>query len=413
MRRAALALALALASSALAPRAHADLGDDLTRLERALRAQGKVERGKPRLLERGELLPLVLPGWALELGDSQCTTVYVLGPIQTHFVLHVGLAPGVSDPHPSSAGAVSLTRCGRERLALVNIVVEMRSPRVVLHSLIGTSSSAPPPLSALLPERDSGVAAAPGEPGTAPARAPVNARLRAFETRELAAGALSVESEPLVTGSPVRVGLEPGCYRLRVWSGDSSTRYVLLARSRESDEPERFFPSEGGDVDAELCTLRARPLLLALDAPLGPGERVLGIARYALPEGLPMRFGPDTAERLARALGATEAPRRLGSLVSASLGAQGLTPLPRALLPGSCYLAVATLIHGESQGLSLAVRGAGLTKEALGDASGSGPRLAFCTGASGKTLFEVEARGLGVAWLFALFQVSAPPTNSP
>jgi hypothetical protein len=120
---------------------------------------------------------------------------------------------------------------------------------------------------------------------------------------------------------------------------------------------------------------------------------------------LPSRFGPEVAERLARSLGGSLAPRRLGPMVSASLGAQGTTPLPRALLPHTCYLATVAVLHGDAQAMALAARAEGLPREATNSAGTGGPRLGFCTGQRGAVELEVEARGLGVAWLFALFQM--------
>jgi hypothetical protein len=129
---------------------------------------------------------------------------------------------------------------------------------------------------------------------------------------------------------------------------------------------------------------------------------------------LPGRFGPDIAERLLVALGKSAAPTRLGPLVLTMLGAQGRTPLPRSLLPQTCYQAAAVVVHGGAQALSLGVRAAASNAEVTSSDAALGAQLGFCTGRSGQVELDVEARGLGLSWLLFLFQAGpARPAEAP
>lgn len=333
----------------------------------------------------------------------------LLAPVPTQFLLHARPWPGLPSVLGSSAGALSLTRCGRDRISLLTVLVEMRSPRAVLHAVVSTGDAAPASLSEILPERDSGLPAPLGEPGPAPARAPLAERLQRFELDMRHEGALSVDAHVLSAEAPLRLVLQPGCHQLLVTQADAAPSYRLELHEREQSAPRRLEPSEQGDVRDELCAARERSIAVELtagsDAVASGSERKLAIARFALPHGLPARFGADVAERVARALGGSTAPRRLGPLVLTTLGAQGHTPLPRRLLPRTCYLAVAAAVHGEARSLSLGVQTGAHSAEAGSGAGAAGPRLAFCTGSAGEVAFDVEARGLGMAWLLLVFQV--------
>jgi hypothetical protein len=365
-----------------------------------------------RLLEREDVTPLALPPWALDPARGECTTLTLLAPVPTQFLLHVHPWPGLPSAVGSSAGALQLTRCGRERVSLLQVLVEMRSPRAVLHGLVAVGNAPPAPLIETLPERDPGRTAALGDPGPAPSRQPLAERLQRFELRMRQEGAQSVETRGVPQKGQLRVSLSPGCHQLLA-SRNGSSPYRLELRETENEKPRRLEPSEQGDVREELCAARERSIWLELDSPAPDLEVGLAIARFALPSDLPARFGPDVAERLARALGGSAAPRRLGPLVSASLGAQGRTPLPRALLPRTCYLAAVTALHGEARSLSLGVQTGPDTAEATSNRGAPGPRLVFCTGKSGQVALDVEARGLGMAWLFFLFQVGPAQPEQP
>ncbi|HYQ14752.1 MAG TPA: hypothetical protein VEQ58_03315, partial [Polyangiaceae bacterium] len=228
-------------------------------------------------------------------------------------------------------------------------------------------------------------------------------RLRRFDEASRNAGASDVELSDLSnTGS---VKLAPGCHRLLLTEPDDAPPYVLLLSEGDEETAERFASSETGDVTREICTARERRLLLSIETAPLEVQRRLGVAHFPLPLGLPTRFGPEIAGRLTAALGGSSAPKKLGPLVTASLGAQGRTSLPRALLPQTCYLATAIGVHGSLQALSLAARSGAHSAESTSAGTQPGPHVGFCTGRSGRVELEVEARGNGLAWLVAVFQL--------
>lgn len=393
--------------------ARADLGDDLQRLARSYVAQARSEALRPRLLERGEIAPIVLPPWALDTKRGNCVTLALLAPPATQFVLHLHPWPGSPSVVPSSAGAVQLTRCDKERLALLQVRLEMRSPRALVHTLLSVGRVPPAELTATLPERDTGPASPSLSPGPAPEREKLAVRLERFTNGALGNGAQSSESLRVASRGQAAVTLAPGCHRLLASGESPAAPATLLLSEGEGQDPLRLEPDDTGDARGEICTLRTRRFRAALDASDHDLEKALVVAHYEPPSGLPERFGPELAERLLQALGGSRAPRRLGTLTYASLGAQGLTPLPQQLLPSTCYLAALVTVHGSAQALSLGVRAG--AKSAEGNASGSEPgtHVGFCTGKSGLAELEVEARGLGVAWLVTLFQMGPARVEGP
>lgn len=382
-------------------------------MERALASQSRAEALRPRLLERGDHAPIALPPWLFDDGQGECTTVVLLAPPPTQFLVHVHPWANLPSTYMSSAGAVQLTRCGRDRASLVRLVVEMRSPRAVLHVRVAVGHDPPPPLAETLPERDAGRAAPAGDPGPPPPRLPLATRLASFEARAKNAGAVNVATQLVPRLDFARVALEPGCHRWLVTGPEGAKPFVLLLTERVDAEPQTMQSDELPDVGYELCTARARNVFVRVIAPYDEQDRTLVAARFALPSDLPERFGPEIAEKLTEALGGADAPRRLGTLVFTTLGAQGRTPLPRQLLPSTCYVAAAVVAHGRAQRLSLGVRAPGLSRESVSDDPRTGPRLAFCTGARGEVDLDVEARGLGLAWLFVLFQAGPARPSSP
>lgn len=384
----------------------------MARVERALAAQTRVFELRPRLLEREDRIAVALPPWALDPAQGECTTLVFLAPVPTQLVLRMHPWPNLPSGAASSAGAIQVTRCGAERISLLDVRLELRSPRALVRTLVAIGASRPTPLEVTLPERDSGAVAEGPDPGPAPARAPLAARLRSFELAARQEGAIQVEARPLRAEGAESLRLTLGCYRLLATTSEPAA-YRLVQGDADAREPLRFDANDAGELRRELCVARERVVAIAVEAPNGQPPPTLALARFPLPAGLPGRFGPELGERLAEALGATRAPTRLGLLVFSTLGAQGRTPLPRTLLPGTCYLAVAALVRGDASALSLAA----VTGAWSGEATSSGPdaagvRLGFCTGKSGQAALDVEARGLGVAWLLNLFQLG-PAHEAP
>jgi len=67
--------------------------------------------------------------------------------------------------------------------------------------------------------------------------------------------------------------LEPGCHRLLATSNEGAPPYTLLLGENDQDAPERLAAAENGDVQHELCTARARRLLVSLETTSPDAER--------------------------------------------------------------------------------------------------------------------------------------------
>jgi hypothetical protein len=396
-----------------AGQARADLGDDLARLTRGLGDQARVQALGLRLLERGEPAPLVLPPWAADDSLGRCTTLVLVAPAPTQFLVHVHPWPGLPSVFASSAGALQLTRCGAERVTLLQVRLELRSPRAAVHGLVAVGTDPPEALTRVLPERDAGTAAPLGDAGPEPPREALASRLARFERSAVIAGATSVESSLLPSPGYVRLSLAPGCHQLLATTASPATPYTLLMGEGDDPNLERLPASERGDVRTELCSVRGRKISVSVDAAGTDAERRLAVAHFAPPEGLPGRFGPEVAEQLLRALGKSRAPRRLGLLVSTTLGAQGRTPLARALLPQTCYLAALAVRSGRAQALTLAARAGAVSAEASARDGDSGTQLTFCTDRRGAVELDVEARGLGLSWQLFVFQAGPARPEAP
>src|SRR4051794_333213 len=125
MRAAALVIVLLL-SLLSAGVAQADLGSDAERLTLAWSAFGRVKRMQPRLLERGDVLPFLLPAEVTDPTTKSCVSVAILAPTSINFVVeYFGDVPDGDPPESSLAGAVQVTRCGAHKAALDYLALEM------------------------------------------------------------------------------------------------------------------------------------------------------------------------------------------------------------------------------------------------------------------------------------------------
>ncbi len=89
-----------------------------------------------------------------------------------------------------------------------------------------------------------------------------------------------------------------------------------------------------------------------------------------------------------------------------ALGVQGDTLATLQVEPGACYLALAVGVRGDVAGLSLAAQTKRTTAQSRLDAAVPGAALTFCAGAEDHALLEVDARGLGLVWMSAVWQIA-------
>ncbi len=270
-----VALAVLLALGLGAPPARADLGRDVDALTLAWSAFGRVTHLAPRLLERGDVLPLELPVAPLDPKTPDCATLAVLGVSSMQFLLDAGArtrATSADWPEGSLAGALEVTRCGETKSALAALALEMRSPRGVLEFLVLESDEPPPPVTVVLPERDAGTLPQPSSSGPRPLVAPVAVRVHSLEERAAREQAIELTTVQLVAGGggtgASLLTLTPGCHR-----------FALLA-----EETER----RGADVDLEISKADGNEVLAADHGESSDGGALLCVA---VPTTINVRFG--------------------------------------------------------------------------------------------------------------------------
>jgi hypothetical protein len=393
--------------------ARAGLGEDALRVERAFRLGGRTQRLPPRLVARGERVPLVLPGWATRPRIGACTSLIVLGSPTTSFVLTIEPSAdgegGGAGPEPSQAGAVLIVSCGASRRQLGRVWLELLSPRGVVEGVVGAAGERLPSLLSVLPDRDPGAPAGDGRIGTPPAPPPLKERARAWSELARSDGAVSVSHRALegalhgVTDVPI--DLPMGCHRLSALGLEPApgerTPDLDLQLMLDLDPLEALEDAtENHDATLETCVARPTRALLYV-AGLGTGDPgVLLLAHFPLPGGIPQRWGAQPRARLARALFARRyRGERLP--VQTSFGVAGGTTLPMRLEPRTCYVVAAIVVRGWAKALRLRVAADG--REAV-DGDGSSAVVSLCTGASGATRVGVDAAGAGLIWLAAVWR---------
>lgn len=423
MRRSARTAGLGLAAVlGLGAPARADLDADVTRIQSAWKARGEVLRLTPRLLERGELRPLFIPASALDPSDEGCTTVVVLGTLDTSFVLRflpprgVPFWPEGEHPELSIAGAAQLVRCGARKAMLERLAVEVRSPRAVVEVLVARGSRPFPPLLRTLTERDPGPLAPLGVSGPRPISAPLTERLRSLEARSRSKGASALErrwfrAAPNGTGE-IELKLAEGCHRLDVLgappeepgaSVDIDADLIAGVELLASDR------SDSSDATLELCLGKATALRLRFAGALPGLPVVLAASRWSLPSGLPESWAPEQRAHLAEALRQHRGASPSGTPVYTSLGVSGVTLLPIELEPSRCYLAAVSAIRGEPSGIAMSAELGAFQAQNRSAPGKAGTTLAFCARGQDSVLVDVEARGAGVGWLFALWPTGQLP----
>lgn len=414
MRGARILFATILALVLGARPARADLGRDVEALTLAWSVFGHVTHLAPRLLERGDVLPLVLPVAPLDPKTETCATLAVLGTPSMQFLLDPGVHARQARQFPegSLAGALALTRCGAAKPELAALALEMRSPRGVLEFLVLESEGQPPELTAVLPARDPGPLAEAPSSGPRPVVAPLAARVRALEERaareqalelttlELAAGGLGVGSTLLT--------LPPGCHRFDLLAEETERRAadVDLEISRaEGNEVLAADHGESSDGGALVCVAVPTTVNVRFAGVAEFAKLALVRARWELDRTLPARFPSEVRARMSGLLRVQRRSLGQAPLVDEMLGVQGDTLTSLAVEPGACYLVLAVGVHGDAAALSVAAQTARRTAQSRLDPDVPGAALGFCAGAEDRVLIEVEARGLGLVWMSAVWQI--------
>jgi hypothetical protein len=403
--------------------ARADLRDTVARLADAWRAVGaSVVVDKPRFLDddSDDRRPIVviLP----DLPEGDCTTVALLGARGLGF--HVRLDDPSSDDAegkrvPSVAGTVLLERCGQ---ALPRrLVVASDSGRGAIETIVARSSKALPALRVVLPERSGGPQLPVSEPGPLPVLPPPDRRAEVAEARERRDGATMAPRQSWTAGrdgsGTGEETLAPGCHSTHLLALDPRTAGVgrrgkldLDAEMRDASDDRLVARdrTDAPDVMLSACVAETTHVsVLFAGAP--PGSPVLVThASWPLPEHLPALWGGEAQRRMAHVLLARHVVSLPQDPVQLAQGGYGVTPVPLALLPGACYVAVVALVKESARALGLRVRVG--TSDAADDrgVDEDGAVVAFCAGPRTRALAEIEARGAPLlGWGLALYRLQS------
>jgi hypothetical protein len=403
--------------------ARATLADDVMRLRAAWALESHIEQLSPRLLSRGEAIPLALPLWATDTKTEGCTSLSILASPRVSFVLQV--ANGASlDVRTSEVGWVQISRCGSRRVDLRRALLEMRSPRGIIEVLVAEAPAALPTLSSVLAHRDPGPKSPGGQAGPAPIPPPLELRAVAWEAQAKRDGATQIERQLIrAEGTEIptaRLSLGEGCHRLSALglqpSGRDAPRDLdLFLRGEALFDLRREDQSENSDAEIAVCLAAPAPVRLGV---LGLGTTdpaVLQHARFPMPVGLPAHWGPLVRSRFAEAFfrrhwsGASRGP------VYESLGVAGRTTLPLNLELRTCYVAGLSVLQGNPKALLLEATPS--DRDAAADSTGEAEAVvvAFCTGDDAFVRLRVEAVGLSVAWVVAIWRIEreAPLEGPP
>ncbi|UQA63387.1 hypothetical protein [Polyangium aurulentum] len=428
----------ALAATLLHPEpARADLAADADRLARAWKARGaEVERLDPMFLDHGKSKRLDLAAKDAKGQDLDCLSIAVLGAHTTDFsVAPDPLAAPTDEPdaslpsgHPmtggladrsvrSAVGAASMIRCGPKRRELQRLLLDMRSPRGALEVVIARSPAPLGDMRDLLPERAFGPIAPRGNPGRPIEPGPLVERVAHAEQRARTERA-KFNRVPMLS-SPEGAGefllrLESGCHRLDLMAdvpGVLPRRATDLDAEARTGEGRVLARDRGEAADARLdfCIGETMRVSIPYGGAAGPVMVVAADASWPIPSAIPVHWGARPRAGFAMALRRRHAPEPSSAPVAESLGSAGSTMVPVAVEPGRCYLAAVAIARGEPRGLRItAAVGDRYARDEVGE-RGDGAALAFCAESEDVARIEVEARGEGIWWTFALWPLGGSP----
>lgn len=401
--------------------AKADLGADVQALTQARAAHGRVLRTKARLLEHGDRMPFAIAPELLEPNAPGCLTVSILGVPESHFLIHFSrfdpAAPSIAFAESSAAGAAEITRCGASKPFFSGMVVEMRSPRGVLETLLSITPQGATPLTEILPARDPGSELALGDPGSAPALPPLNQRLQRLSSRARREGAQSFERGTVQAGEEgsgtAPIVLLPGCHELTLLAESAPGMSPAIDLDLELVDPHsgtRLALDRADDPDATVSYCTGDPAALELRFVGATPHLPLTLtqARWELPAGLPRAWGSGVRAGVAQLARALHLPLPDPPLYNA-LGVQGTTSVPLETEPDACYSALLIPVRGEAVRLSLLAlaRAPGELSRGASDASGAG--VSFCARGARHATLEVGSEGVNLAWLLAVWQTGRAP----
>jgi len=405
------------------PGAGADLASDAADLARRWTERGLRTTRLPTLfLEHGRGRPVRIPDEWFDADRPSCTTIAFLTGRSTDFV--VRFEPVASLKHHASgghversiAGVVTVSECGAAREVLARLAIELRVARSALETVVAVGTQPAPPIAEMLPERASGPVAPLADPGPRGQVEALAVRARHAEQRAKTTGAMVVRvqsftAEPDGSGREI-LRLEEGCHRIELMADLLAKRPIDLDAEVRETTTERLVArdrSDAPDVRLELCAGSAMGVDLVFAGAPGPVDVLFVDALYPLPNGVPTQWGARARAGLAAALWRRKLPVLGQSPIDERLGVAGVTSMPIAIEPGSCYVAAMGTIRGEPRSVTLTARVD--TRTAFDSNAGlvDGSAVAFCSGGSDGARIESEVRGSAVSWVLDIWKLGNRP----
>ncbi len=405
--------------------ARADLRTDATRVADQWRAAGAtVSISAPRFLSEDEKVSLLLPR-----GDAECVSVALVGARGMSFHAKISGADDGDDDRAtraaSVAGALSISRCGGSPIR--RLVLDSDAGRGAVETVVGFSKSPLPPLRVVLPERTGGAIPTAPDAGDLPALPPPEKRADVAEARARRDGG-SVQARAHWSAGTDGSGsgkltLDAGCHRLELFAPEGRAARTPSRRGRLDVDAElrdelddRVLArdrSDAPDAHLEACVGEETHVNVVFAGSSPDASVLVTHLTWPIPEHIPRAWGPDARARMTHVMLARHvaAPRK-DAVLLASGGAQ-VTPVPIAIEPGGCYLAVVAVVQGQPKGIGLRARvGAREMSDDRGSADSAGA-VAFCAIDRRRALIEVDARGTGMAWGLAVFRVESGVWDVP
>jgi hypothetical protein len=441
-----------LAAALLVRDARAQVWEAAARVADAWRGVGaSVVVDKTRFFNDDQTITIALP----ELAPARCTTVALVGARGLGFHTSVsdgsddrkasadgdpvpatavevppGLEAAVAAVRPregrriddgasrlvSEAGALSIERCDVPPPRRLRVTSD--SGRGALEIVVARSPAPLPALQKVLPERTGGGLGPLAEPGALPVLPPADRRADVAEARARRDGAeVAVRStwRAAIDGSGSSdETLQPGCHALRLFALDPRATPAqrgapdLDAEMRDSGD-DRLLARDRSDAPDALLSVCVGEVTRAAVGFVGsaPGAPVVvSHVVWPLPPHLPELWGPDARARMAHALLARHAASPPSDPVLLVQGGSGVTPVPLAIEPGACYLAVAGLTQGDAHSMGLQVLvGARDSSDERG-VDDDAAAVAFCAGDRTRATAVVQVHGTRLlSWGLALYRL--------
>jgi hypothetical protein len=213
-----------------------------------------------------------------------------------------------------------------------------------------------------------------------------------------------------VTGRGTAVlHLVEGCHRIFLMAeSDPEAPPDLDASLYQLTSGEELTTDEehSGQVTLSHCVGRAERVRLDFAGARPHGEVTVLQARWDIPEGLPISWGPHSRARLAQTVFGDDLPALPQPPVFAALGVRGLTTVRIETDPDACYVAVLSTIRGDATNMSLGVTIAGAVHDASLDRGAPGVTTSFCSRGNDQVSVDVQVLGTGLAWIMGMWPLS-------